>query len=97
MDFLSALKSGKRFRPKKGYSDDWFMAYKKTIEDLDLPRISYRDYLGEWEIEELPCKHEPEEIIFIQTAPKDLQRCGYRPKCKHCGVQIKSTGWIEDK
>lgn len=110
MNFLEALKSRKRFRPmpisefNPGMSlffikDRWIIPskvheYKFTLEGL----------LGEWEVEELPCEHEPkaDTIRIIPRVDSNgkivddyIPVFDNRFHCKHCGEALEPTGWRE--
>lgn len=89
MNFLDALKSGKRFRPK----DMKIWCDPDTLEraiDLD-GRFLFHYYhlLGEWEMEQTPCKHEPDSRTILRFT----SHAGCTANCKHCNEVLEPTGW----
>lgn len=102
MNFLEALKSGKRFRPK-GRTGWWCPDVVEKGMDLDgtMP-FSFQEILGEWEVEETPCEHEPaaDRIKIIPRLDGDdkpfeefIPVFDGEFHCKHCGEEIEPTGW----
>lgn len=70
--------------------------------------LGYTDIIADnWEVyvEPKPCKHEPDENHFVEyisngesvhlTEMLRMMRDLRNYKCKHCGLPIKATGWVE--
>lgn len=90
MNFLEALKSGKRFRPKGLNFPD------KAWEDQESHEIEYgwdlETMLGEWEVEEDPPSFKSVEGPHEHELDFEFE-CLWR--CKHCHKEIEPTGWKE--
>lgn len=78
MDFLTALKSGKRLRPKTG-TFNFFNISQMMVRDFNRDatgRLLVSHILGEWELEpDDECDHEPTEDKSSEAA-KDLVASG---------------------